>query len=270
MKVMVHKKFKKYVQIFLQMQKINWMKRMAYPGSFLLSASTILLTMVLSVLFINVNFNYINNLAGWNYYQILGVIGSYMIIEGIMWTFLGQLNAINGQIIDGTLDGIILKPVDDQFMVSFWRGDPEDSVRLVTGIFLIFVSLKNTIGFEIINISIFLLLLLCGGVILYSFNLAIRAVSFWFTDASGLWLLMERVTSNSQFPIDIYYNKIIRGLFTFIIPLAFVATVPARILTNEIIDWKLVGLSFVMCLIFFIGSRWFWKFSLNHYSSASS
>ncbi|KKQ81217.1 MAG: hypothetical protein UT03_C0008G0013 [Candidatus Moranbacteria bacterium GW2011_GWD2_38_7] len=264
------RKFKKYLQIFLQLQRINLMKRMSYPVSFIMSCSTVLLTMVLSLLFINVSFSFMDNLAGWTYYQMLAVVGSYMIIECIMWAFFGQLNAINFHIMEGTMDGILLKPIDDQFLASFWRGDPEDFMRLITGSALVVVSIENTIGLDFLNLSLFLFLIFNGTVILYSFNLIVRSVSFWVIDGSGLWLLMERVTSNSQFPVDIYYNKIVRGALTYIIPLAFVATVPAKILTNRDIDFQLVELSFVMAIFFFFVSRYFWKFSLKHYSSASS
>lgn len=263
-------KIKKYWQIFLQLQKINVMRRAAYPSSFFFSVFAIIVTIAFSIIFVNVNFGFINNLAGWTYYQALAVIGSYMIIESFLWAFTRQLNNINNFIKEGSLDGILLKPIDDQFLATFWSGDLEDLVRFITGICILFISVKNTIGFNFVHIALFILLLVSGCSILYGFNLLVRSFSFWFIEGSGLWLFMERVTGSSQYPIDIYYNKFVRGFFTFIIPLAFVATVPAKILTNINIDWKLVAMSFFVCLIFLTGSRWFWKFSLKHYSSASS
>ncbi|MEI7890878.1 MAG: ABC-2 family transporter protein [bacterium] len=269
MKDMVYK-FKKYLAIFLQLQKINVMRRTAYPVAFLVGFGTVFLTMFLNILFIKVNFSYITSVAGWSFYQVLAVLGSYMIVEGLMWIFFSQLNPINRHIIEGTLDGILLKPVDNQFLVSFWRGDYEDFARIITGGALLLTAMKNTIGFDLLHFCLFLLLLFFGVLIFYSFNLAIRSISFWITEGSGLWIFMERVVNSSQFPVDIYYSKIVRGIFTFVVPLAFVATVPAKILTNIAIDWKFAVLSFAMTLFFFFGSRWFWKFSLGHYSSASS
>jgi ABC-type uncharacterized transport system permease subunit len=52
--------------------------------------------------------------------------------------------------------------------------------------------------------------------------------------------------------------------------MAFIATVPARILTNISIDWKFAAISVCMTILLFFGSRRFWKYSLGHYSSASS
>lgn len=267
---MAYRGFKKYLYIFLQLQKIGIMNRMAYPASFFVSCGTVLLTMLLSILFIRVNFSYIGNLAGWSFYQTLAVMGSYMMVEGFMWVLFAQLSAINSHIIEGTMDGILLRPIDDQFLVSFWRGDPEDGMRIITGVALIAMAIKNTIGFSAPHLFLTVLMIFNGLVMLYSFNLMMRSISFWVIDGSGLWILMERVTSNSQFPTDIYYHKVVRGFLTFVIPLAFVATVPAKILTNEIIDWQIVSLSFFMMIVFFFVSRMIWKFSLKRYSSASS
>ncbi len=264
------RKFGKYFGIFWHLQKINVMKRMAYPFSFFGIFFTVLLTMILSVLFVDVNFSYFDSISGWNAYQMYAVLGSYMIAEGVMWAFFGQLNSINMLIRDGGIDGILLKPVDSQFLISISRGDPEDFFRIITGVSLLVFAVKNTIGFDVLHFALFLFLLFNGITMLYCFNLAVRSFSFWIIDGSGLWLFMERVTGNSQFPTDIYYHKFVRGVFTFIIPLAFVSTFPAKILTSIEIDFKLVALSFLMTLVFFVGSRKFWKFSLKRYSSASS
>ncbi len=263
-------RIKKYFSIFLQLQKINIMRRAAYPMAFTVGFGTVFLVMFFNIFFIKVSFGYIDSLAGWTFHQMLAVVGSYMIVEGLMWILFAQLNPINKHIIDGTMDGILLKPVDDQFLVSFWRGDSEDFARIVTGSVLVGIAIKNTIGFDLVHFLLFCMLLFNGFLMFYSFNLALRSVSFWITEGSGLWILMERVIGNSQYPIDIYYHKVVRGILTFIVPLAFVATVPAKILTNINIDWKFTALSFLMMFIFFFGARAFWKFSLKHYSSASS
>jgi ABC-2 type transport system permease protein len=269
MKAMVSS-LRKYFRIFLHLQKINTMNKMAYPLSFLALLGTVLLSMLLSILFIKVNFGYVSSIAGWGFYGVLGVVGSYMIVEGVMWVFFSNLNPFTNHIKEGTLDGLLLKPIDTQFFVSFWKGDFEDGVRIVTGSLLIFLAIKNISVFNFLHLILFLLVLLNGVIILYSFNLFFRCFSFWIIESGGLWLLMERMSSNSQYPVDIYYNKIVRGIFTFVIPLAFVATVPAKILTIERIDNRLLFLSFAMAVVFFLFSRWFWKFSLKHYSSASS
>lgn len=269
MKVMASS-LKKYFQIILQLQKFNLMKRMAYPASFLNLLATILFVMFLYIFFIKINFSYITSLAGWTFYQVLAIVGTYMIIEGIMWIFFNNLNSFSEYIKDGTLDGLLLKPVDTQFFLSFSHGDFADIVRVVTGSSVLFWVTRNIAGISFMQVFLFLLALLNGIIILYSFNLILRCISFWTIGVTSLWFLTDRLFDSSQYPVDIYSQKIVRGIFTFVIPLAFVATVPAKMLTWAVIDWKFLFLSFVMALLFFSLARWFWKFSLKHYSSASS
>ena len=269
MKVMASS-LKKYFRIFLQLQKFNLMKRMAYPASFLNLLVTILFVMFLYVLFIKISFSYITSLAGWTFYQVLAIVGTYMIMEGLMWILFANLNHFSEYIMGGTLDGLLLKPIDTQFFISFSHGDFSDIVRIVTGISLLFwvAGEIDSVGF--LGVSLFLLTLLNGIIILYSFNLILRCIGFWTIGATSLWFLTDKLFDSSQYPVDIYSQKIVRGIFTFVIPLAFVATVPAKMLTWAVIDWKFLILSFGMALLFFSLARWFWKFSLKHYSSASS
>lgn len=264
------REIKKYFGIIFYFQKIHIMKMMAYPASFFISCIAATTSMVLSFIFVKVNFGYIDSLSGWSYYQALAVLGAYMIVEGIMWVFFAQLNSITNHISSGTMDGILLKPIDSQMLVSFWRGDLEDFSRIIIGFYLVILSVQNTLGFSFWRFILFLILLINGVIIFYSFSLFIKSISFWTIDSSGSWLLIERISANSQYPVDIYYHKIMRGMFTFIIPLAFLSTVPAKILVYRNLDVQFLLLSLLIALIFFIGSRMFWNFSLKHYSSASS
>ncbi|EKD65199.1 MAG: hypothetical protein ACD_50C00161G0001, partial [uncultured bacterium] len=59
---MVHD-FKKYLSIFLQMQKIGIMNRMAYPVNFFIMAGAVFFVMFLEVFFINTMFRFFPSVA---------------------------------------------------------------------------------------------------------------------------------------------------------------------------------------------------------------
>ncbi len=263
---------RKYFSIFLQMQKIGLMNRMAYRWSFLFMVVSVFLQMVLSVIFINVTFEYIPSVAGWNYHSVLIVVASYMIIEGVMWACFAQLGAVYNHIYEGTLDGLLLKPIDAQFFVSVWRGDTEDITRIVTGLMLLLYSLTsfNFNGWHLIGVlTMYLLLIFNGAVVIYSINLLVRTLNFFIIDAKSVWTIIESITRMSQYPTDIFFHKAVRIAAMTVLPLAFIATVPAKIVAFGF-DWKLILGSFAVTLVFFSLSRAMWKFSLKHYSSASS
>jgi len=265
-------KIKKYVGIMMYMQKIDLMNRMAYQVNFLVQAMTVGLQMVFSLIFIKILFVSNKSIVGWGFNEALLVVGTYMIIEGVMWTLCAYISALDRNIKDGTLDGILLRPVDAQFLISVWRGDVEDFVRIVSGVGVVAFALKNisfAAGELILNLALYFLLVLCALIITYSLNLFLRSISFWTIEGGALFSLGMAVTRITQYPSDIFYGKTAKFLTTFIIPLAFMATVPAKVLAYGF-DWKLVLLAFMLAFIFFFVSRQFFHFALRHYESGSS
>ncbi len=264
--------FKRYFKIW----KINLyaalMTRLAYRFNFIFLCFAVFLQMFSTLVFIKIIFSFINNLSGWSFDEALLVVSSYMIIEGLMWATCAYLSGLSINIKMGTMDYILVKPIDSLFLVSTWRGDPEDWVRVITaiGIFIYAVSNLNLPLILLLpNLFYYIILIFNAFVIIYSFNLIIKTFAFWVVEAQGLWIVSDTITKLSQYPTDIFFHKAIRVVFSTIIPLAFIATVPAKILIygfNSILFFS----SCFLAIIFFVVARQFWLFGLKHYSSASS
>ena len=84
--------------------------------------------------------------------------------------------------------------------------------------------------------------------------------------------LMTRHTAQvlvaGKYPVS-SYPGVMRFIFTFVVPVAFMTTVPAETLLGQVKPvWLLGAAAFAATL--FIGSRMFWKFALRFYTSASS
>jgi len=228
--------------------------------------------MFLSLVFIRVIFKFINNISGWNFYEALIIVGSYMLVEGLMWATCAFLTGISKNIQRGTMDFILSKPIDPQFMVTIWRADPDDWGRVLTALLVFGYAIKHLdmpAGILIAHFPLYLLMMLSSYIILYSLVLFIKSLSFWFIEANSLSDFIFNTIFYSQYPTDIFFHKAVRIFFSTVIPLAFMATVPAKILLHGF-DLKLVGSSIILAAVFFIFSRKFWKYSLKYYSSASS
>jgi ABC-2 type transport system permease protein len=266
------RKIIKHLDIMWQMQKVDIMSRMEYRINFFIQIFTVGLQMLFSVIFIKTVFGFAGNIAGWNYYEALLIVGTYMIVEGLMWVTCAYLSGLARHVRDGTLDGLLVKPIDTQFLVSIWRGDAEDFTRIVSGVAVIIYALKHldiAAGNLMINLFLYLILLFNAFIITYSINLFLKSINFWVTNAQALSGFGFNITRMTQYPSDIFYHKIIKIITTFIIPLAFMATIPAKILAHGF-DGKLISLSIIVAAIFFFLSRKFFYFSLSKYESASS
>lgn len=276
MKDMGHKNktsIAKYFKIFLHLQKIGLMNRTTYRVNFVILMFAVFLQMFFNLIFVRVIFNFLDNVAGWNYYEALIIVATYMMVDGFLWIFTGNLSALVRHIREGTLDGVLVKPIDGQFLVSFWRGDIEDIVRIMSGVFILFYALFNlNIGLGaglLINVLLYLVLLFNAIIIGYSLSLSLKLFSFWVIEGRAFFHLTDTLFRMTQYPTDIFYHSAVRVLASTIIPLAFMATVPAKILARGFDFWLMLG-SFAVAGIFFFGSRKFWLYALKHYSSASS
>jgi len=263
---------KKHLRVFFQLKKLGFMKKAIYRADFVVLLVAVLIQVALSVYFIKIVYSYVNDIAGWSYPETLLAVANYMIIDGILWMLFGQVRGIMNHIRYGTFDGILIKPINSQFLTSVWEGDLEDGVRIIIGVAVIVYALNQlnlSIESILVNGIFYIILLINATLIAYSFMLVIRSISFWVINGYALFNLSEALLRVTQYPTDIFYHSIVRTFFTVLLPLAFIATVPAKVLARGF-DWQLVLGSCAMALIFFTLSRKFWLFALKHYQSASS
>src|SRR5512144_1035196 len=75
--------------------------------------------------------------AGWSFEEALVVIGWFMVMKGILEGAVNpSLASVVEHIRKGTLDFVLLKPADAQFLVSTARFEPWRSTNLVTALVL--------------------------------------------------------------------------------------------------------------------------------------
>ena len=78
------------------------------------------------------------SLGGWSWEAALVVLGVYTVLEGACTSFLRpNLAMIVTHVQQGTLDFILLKPIDSQFWLSFRTVSPAGLPEIVTGLGLI-------------------------------------------------------------------------------------------------------------------------------------
>ncbi len=260
----------KYIRLYFHFFRINLMKSMAYRGNFFLGMLLVCIESLTTLFTIKIVFNHIGSIAGWSFQDMLVLSGVFMITNSLAWLFykasIGDLDRLINR---GELDMYLVKPVDTQFMISIHNLDIEDGARGIVGLALIAFGMQGSHVTELFRaIPLFLITLILGQVVIYSISLAVKTVSFksiqgWATNAIA-WRFHEL----ARYPTDIYQG-ILRILYTFIFPLAFIATVPTKALLGTITLPLIVG-SFAAAIGTFTACRCIWKWALRSYTSASS
>jgi ABC-2 type transport system permease protein len=139
-----------------------------------------------------------------------------------------------------------------------------------------------TVGFVILVIAIvrlgeqvgleravaFALLLFAGLAIIYSFLLILSTLAFWLVRLENILVLFATMYEAGKWPIGIYPPWLRIGL-TAVVPVAFAITIPVESLVGRL-EPATLGLALGVALAFLLGSRWFWRFGLKHYTGASA
>ena len=217
------------------------------------------------------------DLGGWSWEAALVVLGLYTLLDGITTCLLQpNLSKIVGHVQNGTLDFVLLKPIDSQLHLSARHLSPWGLPGVLAGLVLSGWGMVQTLtGQRQIGIAALigpllagLALLLAAAAILYSLWFVLAALSIWFVKIWNATEVLRSVLVAGRYPVSAY-PAALRLLFTFVLPVAFLTTVPAEALIGRG-SWPWIAASWLMALTCLISTRLFWRYALRHYTSASS
>ena len=257
---------------YLRILKLFWSTAIAaeleYRLNFVIAAVTSTANLAGSMFGLFLFYGNGYNFQGWSWQEAIIVLGFFTLLQGFAATFLApNLNKIVEQIEKGTLDFVLLKPISSQFWLSTRIVSPWGLPDLLFGIILIFYA-GNQLGLQLSGYLISLIPLSFGFVVLYSLWFLLGATSIWFVKIYNVTEVLRGLLEAGRYPIAAY-PAVYRFFFTFIIPVAFLTTVPAEAMLGKTEIVWLVGAG-VLALFLFLISIAFWRFALRFYTSASS
>ncbi|MCI2424972.1 ABC-2 family transporter protein [Candidatus Acetothermia bacterium] len=260
----------RYLKLWVFFLKNCLLREMEFRGNFVIEIGGNLLRLGITILFFQVIFLHTPTIGGWDIHITLLLVAVNQLINNLYNAFFrANIYQISEYVREGTLDFILVKPIDPQFFTTLRYVSFSALFSLVFPLLIIFyLATAGKITFSLPIFSLFLLLLLCGVAIRYAIGVAVMTLSFWVTEAYALHGLYSEFFSLSGYPAVIF-----RGgwqfFFTFIIPIIVVANFPVMAVTQVLSPAAVlfaVGLSALLLLI----TRKFFHFALRNYCSASS
>lgn len=256
----------------LEVLRLFWSTAIAaeleYRANFLLAFLSSLGNLVGSLFGLFLFYRTGYSFQGWAWEETLVVLGVFTLLQGFSATFLGpNLNKIVQQVQQGTLDFVLLKPISSQFWLSTRTLSPWGLPDLIFGLILIGYA-GQRLGLEAGNYLLSVVPLLFGLASLYSLWFILGATSIWFVKIYNVTEVLRGLLEAGRYPMAAY-PVAYRFFFTFVIPVAFLTTIPAEaMLQRSELSW-FTGAG-VLALGLLSASRVFWKFALRFYTSASS
>lgn len=259
---------RKYLQILRLFWATSIAAELEYRINFLLATLSSIGNLVGSLFGLFLFYQTGYTFEGWNWEEALIVLGVFTLLTGFSATFLSpNLNQIVRQVQEGTLDFVLLKPISSQFWLSMRTVSPWGIPDIAFGLILIGYA-GNRLSLSPIAYLQAIVPIALGLLILYSLWFMLGATSIWFVKIYNVTEVLRGLLEAGRFPM-VAYPTAYRFFFTFVVPVAFLTTVPAEVLLSRSeIGWTVAaaGLAIALLLI----ARSFWKFALRFYTSASS
>ena len=238
-----------------------------YRANFFVQGLSSALNLVGSLFSISLFYRGGGGFPGYTQADCLVVLGLFMIHTGIIETWLApNLSRIVRQVVDGTLDFVLLKPIDSQLHVSLRSMSPWGLPDVLLGVALCTVG-----GIQgqasLLGVAVLLVPLLSGVLLLYNLWFAVSVTTMWFTKIYNATEVLRGLLDAGRFPLAAY-PAAYRFVFSFIVPVVFLTTVPADALLLRA-DPLLLIAGPLVAVAASIANRFFWRVALRSYTGAS-
>jgi ABC-2 type transport system permease protein len=244
-------------------------REVAFRGNVLASALQALIGSGVALLTIEAVFTQTVSLAGWSRGETIVLLGTFQIMSGLLATFI-EPNVLwfAGKVQTGGLDEILLKPAPGLFLVSLGTHAPLGLIQVVAGA-AICIGGVTSLGTSpsVIAVLSWLALLGVALAITWATRVAVALVALWFPSLS-LDVVYSALWQFGRYP-DAIFEQPIRRLLTWVIPLVFIASLPAQALTGRLESTKLlaaIAIGGASCAVV----TTMWHRGLKRYASATS
>jgi ABC-2 type transport system permease protein len=260
----------RYLAVLRAQVAVSATTAMQYRFDFVLKGGMAVFWLAVLLVPLLVVFDQRASVAGWTFPEALVVLGWFAALKAILDGGISpSLIAVVEGVRSGSLDFVLLKPADAQFLVSTARFEPWRLVDLAGSLAILtfaFSRLGRAPRPE--HVLLALALLAVAVLLLYSIWILVVSASFWVVRVDNLSYLFGSLFDAGRWPIDVF-RGILRIVFTYVFPLALMTTYPARALLGTLTAGTAV-VALGGGLLFVVVSRLVWLRAIRFYTSASS
>jgi ABC-2 type transport system permease protein len=265
---------RRYLRLLGALARYSLAREMAFRGNFIARLAVEIIWISIQLLFFSVVFKQTQKIEGWSEYQYYFFIGCFMSLHGVIESlFIDNCNSFAELIRTGDLDFYLLRPIDEQFLITCRSIDWATVPNIFLGSALMVVSLVLLDWpFDAGRLAAFVLMFACGVGLSYSFLVLLMSTSVWLVRNQSLYEMWWLFSSLMRYPREIWQGPWALHLgrfFTFIVPVMVVVSVPSSAMVKVFEPW-LMAFTAVVTVLLVWGSRRFFRYALRRYRSASS
>lgn len=262
--------FVRYARLLATQLRMSTVTAMQYRSDFILRGAMSLMWLGVTLVPLISVFQQRATVRGWSFPEALVVVGCFSLMKGVLEGAISpSLTSVVEHVRKGTLDFLLLKPVDAQFLVSTARVEPWRVMDIV-GAAGVFIYAFRRLGHAPAPRAMLVAaaLLGVGVLVLYALWILIVSAAFWVVKVDNLSYLFGSLFDAGRWPIAVF-RGVLWFAFTFLFPLALMTSYPAMALLGRLQPTTALA-ALAGGLAFASVARFVWKRALVLYTSASS
>src|SRR5262245_55722872 len=154
----------RYLRLLGALARYGLARELAFRGNMIAKFAVEILWLAILLIFYLTVFQTTSNVAGWTQERYLFFVGCYFAMGGLIETFfLSNCNEFTDLVRSGDLDFLLLKPIDEQFLVTCRTIDWATVPNVVVGTAVMVAALwRMHWPFDPLRVGLFVAMFLCG------------------------------------------------------------------------------------------------------------
>jgi ABC-2 type transport system permease protein len=248
--------------------RANATRDLQYRANFFASVTGTAFFFAMALLTVHVFYSHTTSLGGWSFWEtvvLLGVFNALIgVVEGALRPGIGSLP---DEIRHGSLDQILVRPVDSQLYLSIRELDLWRIVDVVLGL-TVSAYAMHRLGrtLTVAQAAGFAITFATAVVVLYSVWVALMSTAFWLVAVENLSTVFDSIFEAARYPSSAY-PAALRVVFVILLPVAWTTTTPASALVGRLAPIGVIE-AVIVAAASLVVSRAIWRVGLRRYTSA--
>jgi ABC-2 type transport system permease protein len=260
----------RYFRLYFIIEAQYIKARMQYRADFIISSVGMFFTSLATLAVFWVLFKSIPDLAGWTFMEMVFIYAFYMIAISPMQILFDQIWWLRYDVQQGTFLKYYFRPLNMMFYYMSEKFDLKGITQVVLGIgLLIYASIQLSIYWSPFKLVLLVITLFSAALVLISIVTLASLSAFWITNSFPVLNLAWKLREFSPYPMSIF-DGAFRFVFTFLLPIGFVAFYPSQLFLRPQEVSPLIYFSPLVGIGLFSLTYWVWTLGVNQYSGTGS
>lgn len=252
-----------YTRIYFLIVSQYLKARMQYEADFWISSIGMVLQNAMGYFTLWVLFRTIPQLAGWRYDELVFLYAFSLLSISPLQVVFDNIWNLRTHVQEGTFIRYYFKPINTMFYYMSEMVNIKGITQLVFAIVLLVASSASLgVPWDIPTALAFLGLLVSASFIMTGLLIIAASSAFWIVNSFSVMSFFFRMKDYARYPVTIF-TGFFRILFTFVLPIGFVAFFPSQaILRPSEASWEIwltpafgAGIFALACLVWNRGTR---------------